>query len=322
MANEYALVIVKPDGVKNDKENEVLNFFERNGIKPIKRSCKRATKAVVDDIFTSKHNGAFYKRYMTSGEMIAYLMEGDNGFEKCRVLKNELRKKLDVDKLIENICHTPEPGNEYMKQLRFFFPECCDEKYHLYGDVYCKVYAFSDYEYMKKYMNNCKSKTNSKLTFVFGNEELYEYKANIKKYFQENTEYDIFGIEYIAAIGKEKIKIIGYYKSNIIDSMEHDYIYFYRSIQDILNIISKNNGIPVWGYNSKIESLTQFLGKYFLKGLIVYHPMYSIKDTEALRDYAEKYNLITLGGSGGNHPGECSVSYCLYDKFEKVVMEG
>lgn len=319
---EYALVIVKPDGVRDDKAEEVLDFFQNNNITLVKSVSKKVTKAILDDIFTSKHNGAFYKKYMTSGKMIAYLMEGNNGFEQCRLLKNKLREQYGVDKVIENICHTPESGNEYIQQLRFFFPECCDGKYQLYSDVYCKVYASSDYEHMKNCLNFYREKTNSRLIFVFGNEEMHMYGENIAKfYLEDEAERNFVGVEYIVASGKDKLKIVGYYNTKIISSLRCENVYIYRNVHEVLDLIAKNNGIPVWGYNKKVENIMEYFEKYPLSGAIVYHPLYSIKETELLRESVVEHGMLSLGGSGGAHPGECSISYSLFGKFENYFLQ-
>lgn len=320
LPKEYALVVVKPDGVRDGKVKEVLDFFQNNEITLVKSTSKRITKGTVDEIFTSKHNGAFYKKYMTSNDMVAYLMEGNNGFERCRILKNKLREKYGVAQKIENICHTPESGNEYMQQLRFFFPECCDGKYNLYSDVYCKIYALADYNQFKDYLNVCQKKTNSKLIFVFGNEEMYAYRDNIDRYYSEKTTgQNIFGVEYIVALGKEKLRIIGYYSAANINEMICENIYVYRSIEEVQEIIAKNKGIAVWGYNKKVDSLIEYFLKYSFDGAIVYHPLYNIKETELLRECVEEHNALSLGGSGGIQPGECSISYSIYKKFHEKL---
>ncbi len=314
---EYALVIVKPDGVRDNKTKEVLDFFQSKGITYIKSISKKVTKATVDLIFTSKHNGAFYKRYMTSGEMVAYLMEGENGFDYCRIIKNELRKQYGVENEIENICHTPESGNEYVQQLRFFFPELCNGMYQLYCDTYCKVYASSDYEYMKNCLNTYKRETNSRLIFIFENEEMHDYGKNITRfYLEDNAENDFFGVEYLVALGRDKLRIIGYYHINALKKFLCENVYIYRNVSEVLEMISVNNGIPVWGYSNKIETALDYFDKYPLNGVIVYHPMYTIKETEILREYAEGHGMLSLGGSGGTHPGECSISHALFGRFE------
>lgn len=314
---EYALVIVKPDGVRDNRTKEVLDFFQSRGMRYIKSISKKATKATVDLIFTSKHKGAFYKRYMTSGEMVACLMEGENGFDHCRIIKNELRKQYGVENEIENICHTPEAGNEYVQQLSFFFPELCNGMYQLYCDAYCKVYASLDYEYMKECLNTYKKETNSRLIFIFGNEEMHEYRKCITRfYLEDNAENDFFGVEYLVALGRERLRIIGYYHINVLKDFQCENVYIYRDVFEVLEMIVGNNGMPVWGYSNKIDAALDYFDKYPLNGVIVYHPMYTIKETEILREYAEKHGMLTLGGSGGAHPGECSISSALFRRFE------
>lgn len=41
-------------------------------------SVKKLTKTAVQDIFTSKQNGSYYKNYMTRNTTIAMLFSGDN----------------------------------------------------------------------------------------------------------------------------------------------------------------------------------------------------------------------------------------------------
>lgn len=313
---EYALVVVKPDGVRKGLCKEVQEFFVKNGMCLVKSSTKKITKSVVGDIFTSKHNGGYYKQYMTSGEMVVYLFKGSNVFERCRVMKNKLREQYEVDEMIENICHTPESGNEYMEQLKFFFPEYCDGKHNLYCDMYCKVYADAEYDRLKEHLNNCQNKTNSKIIFVYGNEEFFDYRNNIEKYYSEElTGNWLFGIEYIVALGRDKLRMVGYYRVADISSIIVDNTYCYFNMEKILDIIKENGGIPVWGYNKQVSNIIEYFNKYSLWGSVVYHPLYSIKETELLRECMEERQMFTLGGSGGIHPGEYSISYALFEKF-------
>lgn len=320
---EYTLVIVKPDGTKKGLSKDILDYFLGNQLKLVQTSTKKLTRTIVGDIFTSKHNGAFYKSYMTSNESVAYLLKGDKSFDKCRVLKNQLRKDYGVDDMIENICHTPESGNEYMEQMRFFFPNLPNAKYNLYCDMYCKVYIAEEYEEYKDKLCSCEISTNSKLIYIYRNEEFSRYRENVVRYFREHkVDGWIFGIESNVALGKDKLKIIGYYSTDDIQSIQVDSTYCYHDIKGLINTIKQNKGVPIVGYSKKTDNIVQYieiLKAFGLMGGLVYHPLYNIKETEILRDCLEDNHILIVGGSGGMSPGSYSISYNILNKFYKQI---
>jgi nucleoside-diphosphate kinase len=111
---EQTLVLVKPDGVKRGLIGEVISRFEKRGLKMV------GIKMVeVDPDFSKKHYAAhvdkgFYagvEKYITSGPVVAMIIEGINAIEVVRKIVGSTEPK---DALLGSIrgdfAHT---SNEY-----------------------------------------------------------------------------------------------------------------------------------------------------------------------------------------------------------------
>ena len=107
----------------------------------------------------------------------------------------------------------------------------------------------------------------------------------------------------------------------------------YKKIKymDILNIILKSNGIPVLAHPGMLsqdvfQSVVYEAIKNGLKGIEVYYPRHSEKQTQYLKKMSEEYNLIITGGSdfhGDIKPdiniGDAGISQEEFEKFRQLL---
>ena len=87
MALERTLSIVKPDGVAGNLIGEVYRRFESQGLKIVAARMLRLSHSQAELFYEVHRERPFYKdlvRYMTSGPVIAQVLEGDNAVAKHR----------------------------------------------------------------------------------------------------------------------------------------------------------------------------------------------------------------------------------------------
>ena len=87
MALERTLSIVKPDGVAGNLIGEVYRRFESQGLTIVAARMLRLSQQQAELFYEVHRERPFYKdlvRYMTSGPVIAQVLEGDNAVARHR----------------------------------------------------------------------------------------------------------------------------------------------------------------------------------------------------------------------------------------------
>jgi nucleoside-diphosphate kinase len=87
MALERTLSIVKPDGVARNLIGDVYRRFEQAGLRIIAARMLHLTTAQAETFYEVHRERPFYRdlvRYMSSGPVIAQVLEGDNAIARNR----------------------------------------------------------------------------------------------------------------------------------------------------------------------------------------------------------------------------------------------
>ncbi|MBI3736673.1 nucleoside-diphosphate kinase [Candidatus Sumerlaeota bacterium] len=89
MATEQSLILVKPDGVRRGLVGKIIARFERKGLKIAAMKMMRVTPELSDVHYAEHLNKGFYpelKSFITSGPIVAMVIEGDQAVALCRKL--------------------------------------------------------------------------------------------------------------------------------------------------------------------------------------------------------------------------------------------
>jgi nucleoside-diphosphate kinase len=133
MALERTLSIVKPDGVAGNQIGEVYRRFESQGLKIVAARMLRLSQAQAELFYEVHRERPFYKdlvRYMTSGPVIAQVLEGENAVAKHREIMGATDPKkaaagtirADLAKSIEqNVVHGSDAPDTAAREISFFF---------------------------------------------------------------------------------------------------------------------------------------------------------------------------------------------------------
>ena len=87
MSVERTLVVIKPDGVSRALVGEVLSRFERKGFKIKALKMLTFDNALATDFYAPHIGKAFFpelKQFITSGPVVAAILEGNNAVEVVR----------------------------------------------------------------------------------------------------------------------------------------------------------------------------------------------------------------------------------------------
>ena len=135
MSIERTLSIVKPDGVGRNLIGEVYRRFEQAGLKVIAARMMQLSQAEAEGFYAVHRERPFFKdlvRFMTSGPVIAQVLEGENAIAKNREVmgatdpkkaaKGTIRADLSPS-IDENIVHGSDAPDTALREIGYFFRE-------------------------------------------------------------------------------------------------------------------------------------------------------------------------------------------------------
>ena len=130
---EQTLSIIKPDAVERNLEGKIKNFFKINNLKILKTKKVKISKEEATEFYKVHQKKPFYNdlcNYLSSGPIIAMILEGENAISKNRQLmgatdptkaeEGTLRKMygLSIDK---NSVHGSDSIKNAKNEINFFF---------------------------------------------------------------------------------------------------------------------------------------------------------------------------------------------------------
>ena len=130
---ERTLSIIKPDAIERNLENNIKNFFEKNNFKILKTKKVKISKEEASEFYKVHQTKPFYTdlyNYLSSGPIVAMILEGENAISKNRQLmgstdpkkaeEGTLRKMygLSIDK---NSIHGSDSIENAKIEIDFFF---------------------------------------------------------------------------------------------------------------------------------------------------------------------------------------------------------
>jgi nucleoside-diphosphate kinase len=135
MSIERTLSIVKPDGVGRNLIGEVYRRFEQAGLKVIAARMMQLSQVEAEGFYAVHRERPFFKdlvRFMTSGPVIAQVLEGENAIAKNREVmgatdpkkaaKGTIRADLATS-IDENIVHGSDAPGTASREIGYFFRE-------------------------------------------------------------------------------------------------------------------------------------------------------------------------------------------------------
>jgi len=133
MALERTLSIVKPDGVARNLIGDVYHRFEKAGLRIVAARMLRLTQQQAQLFYEMHKERPFYQdlvRYMTSGPVIAQVLEGEGAIAKNRDIMGATDPKkaapgtirADLALSIEaNVVHGSDAADTAAREIGFFF---------------------------------------------------------------------------------------------------------------------------------------------------------------------------------------------------------
>ena len=130
---EQTLFIVKPDAVKRGLVGEVVSRFEKKGFKIIKLKMLNFTKEMAEKFYSDHKSKPFFSElvsFITSGSVVAAVIEGDNAIATTRLMIGST-KSFEAEAgsirgdfglgITDNIIHASDSAESFEKEVKVVF---------------------------------------------------------------------------------------------------------------------------------------------------------------------------------------------------------
>ena len=132
---EQTLSIIKPDAVERNLDNEIKQFFKKNGFKIIKEKKIQIEKSEAEKFYKVHETKPFYNdlcEYLSSGPIVVMVLEKDSAVLANRELmgatnpkdadEGTIRKKYGIS-IDKNSVHGSDSIENAKIEIDFFFKD-------------------------------------------------------------------------------------------------------------------------------------------------------------------------------------------------------
>lgn len=136
MAIEHTLSMVKPDAVAKGSTWHIIQDISSSGLKPVAIRMCRLTKEQAKSFYAIHKERPFFNAltdFMSSGNVVAIVLQGENAVAKYRELMGAtdskkaapgtLRQKFGTD-VEMNAVHGSDSADNARREICFFFSGC------------------------------------------------------------------------------------------------------------------------------------------------------------------------------------------------------
>ncbi len=128
------LILIKPDAVRRGLVGEVLSRVERKGLAVVALDLRTMDGALADRHYADHVAKAWYpplREFMTSGPLIAAVLEGDEAINVVRTLVGSTDGRAAAAGTIrgdfslsnrENLVHASDSADSAAREIGLFFP--------------------------------------------------------------------------------------------------------------------------------------------------------------------------------------------------------
>lgn len=128
---ERSLVLIKPDAVERNLVGEIINVYEKAGLKIIEMKMEHVTLEKAQKHYIEHDGKAYFQEltdYLTRSPLVAIVFEGEDAIEKIRALNGSakdpkpgtLREKYQIS-LTESSVHSSDSVETAKREIKLWF---------------------------------------------------------------------------------------------------------------------------------------------------------------------------------------------------------
>ena len=133
--SERTLAIIKPDAVKKNAVGDIINRYEKAGLKPVAMRLVWMSKPVAEGFYAVHKARPFFDSlctFMSSGPAVVLVLQGDNAIKKNRELMGATDpakadagsiRKVHGANIEFNAVHGSDSAETALIEIAYFFPQ-------------------------------------------------------------------------------------------------------------------------------------------------------------------------------------------------------
>jgi nucleoside-diphosphate kinase len=133
--SERTLVLFKPDAVRRGLVGEILGRYERKGLTLVAMDLRTIDAELADEHYAEHVEKPFYpplREFVTSGPMVAAVLEGDQAIEVVRLLNGATDARKAAAGTVrgdlalsnrENLVHGSDSPESAKREIALWFPD-------------------------------------------------------------------------------------------------------------------------------------------------------------------------------------------------------
>jgi nucleoside-diphosphate kinase len=133
--SERTLAIIKPDAVKKQAIGDIIQRYERAGLRPVAIRTMVMSKATAEGFYAVHKARPFFDSlctFMSSGPVVVLVLKGDNAIKKNRELMGATDpakaeagtiRKAHGTNIEFNAVHGSDSPETALVEIAYFFPE-------------------------------------------------------------------------------------------------------------------------------------------------------------------------------------------------------
>jgi nucleoside-diphosphate kinase len=133
--SQRTLVLLKPDAVRRGLIGEILGRFEAKGLTIVTMDLRTIDAEMADQHYAEHVEKAFYpplRDFVTSGPLVAMVLEGDEAIEVIRALNGATDGRKAAPGTIrgdfslsnrENLVHGSDSEESAAREIKIWFPD-------------------------------------------------------------------------------------------------------------------------------------------------------------------------------------------------------
>lgn len=133
--SERTLAIIKPDAVKKQAIGDIIQRYERAGLRPVAIRTMVMSKATAEGFYAVHKARPFFDSlctFMSSGPIVVLVLKGDNAIKKNRELMGATDpakaeagtiRKAHGTNIEFNAVHGSDSPETALVEIAYFFPE-------------------------------------------------------------------------------------------------------------------------------------------------------------------------------------------------------
>ena len=123
-AYEKTFVMIKPDAFERGLNDKIMQSLEATGLKISDKIDRIPERKKIEQLYQQYNDRSFFEEwvnYLTSGQIRALVVEGEDAINKVLKVKEKIRNKFAPNEKRYNLIHSSDTVDDAIRESGIFF---------------------------------------------------------------------------------------------------------------------------------------------------------------------------------------------------------